>query len=367
MANFNVPWALNGPRRIPTAAEIATGYPCGPADRELFNQMDYAVWEELGNVVKNSGFNGSWDDGHTIAKAIQSMAMNYAIASGTANALTASLTPALLEYKAGLTVHLLCNALNTGATTLSIDGLSPLPVLTCTGAPLSGGELANGSIRHLVCTGSSWQLSGVTLINSAEFTSFMTPGTYSWIVPQGVFQVRARVWGGGGGGGGSLNIYSAATGGGGGGYCEGVFAVTPGDEIIIVIGSGGVAGIAAGGNGFSGGTSSFGTFCTALGGSGGKGASSGTAANPEFRQDGGSGGSAAGGIIQRVGAFGGGSFGTPGLMIGGTGGSSFLGQVSRISVAAAGGNGVYPGDGGGGASNNAPGGTGAPGAVELYF
>eukprot|EP01052_Picozoa_sp_SAG31_P002233 SAG31_NODE_77_length_27533_cov_47.448859_4_plen_1845_part_00 len=70
-------------------------------------------------------------------------------------------------------------------------------------------------------------------------TANFLPGEHSWVVPDGVHNVTARVWGGGGAGG--LNSYGWGMGGGGGGFSHSVVAVTPGTTIRIVVGSGGLA------------------------------------------------------------------------------------------------------------------------------
>ena len=47
--------------------------------------------------------------------------------------------------------------------------------------------------------------------------AYTTPGTYTFIVPDGVTSISALVIGGGGGGGGNTNIESQSGTGGGGG------------------------------------------------------------------------------------------------------------------------------------------------------
>ena len=97
-----------------------------------------------------------------------------------------------------------------------------------------------------------------------EFTS---SGTF--VVPEGVHKILVTAAGGGGGGGG-YNTDQAGGGGGGGGSCvlRRPFAVTPGQEIAITIGSGGSAG-SADKNGGSGGSTVIGDLLTLPGGSGG--------------------------------------------------------------------------------------------------
>ena len=59
---------------------------------------------------------------------------------------------------------------------------------------------------------------------------FITPGTYEFVVPRGVKQIKALVIGGGGGA--STNI-----GGKGGGVISGIVPVTSGDVLTVVVGA----------------------------------------------------------------------------------------------------------------------------------
>ena len=139
---------------------------------------------------------------------------------------------------------------------------------------------------------------------------FMSDSTFT--VPDGITSVAVRIFGGGGAG------YCFRGGGGGGGHMSyGVFEVTPGQQIPITIGIGGKSG---GNSNMNGGTSSFGTYLSAAGGSG---------ASSYIGGSGGTGGGGGG-----TGAGGSGSYG------GGGGGS---GQSGRNG----GGGGTYGGGGGG--------------------
>ncbi|MDH7794134.1 MULTISPECIES: hypothetical protein [unclassified Beijerinckia] len=59
-AAFSSPWA-NVPttqRREPTSTEIANGFPCGPADQQLFNELFYResqMMKEIENVIAGAG------------------------------------------------------------------------------------------------------------------------------------------------------------------------------------------------------------------------------------------------------------------------------------------------------------------------
>lgn len=200
-------------------------------------------------------------------------------------------------------------------------------------------------------SGSDNEPNGAILIalKPAVVTAAVFATNDNFIVPAGVSCIRVQVWGGGGGGGNeSSNGADGGGGGGGGGYAEGVFQVTPGDNISVSVGGGGSgAANSAGADGTPGGNSevthSSGTI-TATGGEAGLG-TSGSSGNG----DGGS-GSFTGNVFVQVthdGGNGGQGDGDEGG--GGGGGAGSTGN---------GGNGGNPGAGSGGSGNGGAGGDG---------
>lgn len=157
-------------------------------------------------------------------------------------------------------------------------------------------------------------------------------------------------------------------GGGGGGYAEGWFAVTPGQVIPIMVGSGGTPGFISGTtptNGGAGGSSSIGSFLTAAGGSGG------VSNYNSFATTGAPGGAATGGTAF-PGFVGGISFATGTVVFGAQGGASFgtstsypggLGQQAPIGVSPGGGGSAARSFNGTGAAN----GPGAKGFVNIQY
>ena len=86
-----------------------------------------------------------------VATNVQSGTWSYAVASGTANALTASLTPALEAYTPGLEIRFVPSAVNTDSATLKVGSLAALPIVRNGGYPLRAGDLKAGrlSIGHV--------------------------------------------------------------------------------------------------------------------------------------------------------------------------------------------------------------------------
>lgn len=133
---------------------------------------------------------------------------------------------------------------------------------------------------------------------------FTTSGTYT--KPAGLKFVVVEVVGGGGSGGGvqatGVSGFAEGAGGGGGGYSQKrILASALGSTETVTVGAGGVAAAAAG-SGQTGGTSSFGSHCSATGGQGGAlGAGTTTSATSA----GGIGGDASGGDLNVSGGRGG--------------------------------------------------------------
>ena len=106
----------------------------------------------------------------------------------------------------------------------------------------------------------------------SERTVIIT-STQSWTAPSDVTTVDLFLVGGGGGGGATNTTNNQGAGAGGGGQVlQDTVSVTPGASYTVTIGAGGaLATQGSGNNGATGGSSSFGSLRTALGGGGGVG------------------------------------------------------------------------------------------------
>lgn len=293
---------------------------------------------------------------------------NFAVAGGTANALTATLAPVPASLTVGMTVNVQIASANTITNpTLNVNGLSPgATIVGNDGSALPLNSLVPNLIGSFAWDGANWRLESYTALQSPprNIQTYSTPGTTNFTVPAGVYKLFAQCWGGGGGGGGTTGPANAGGGGGGGGYTQGWFDVTPGQVIAITVGAGGVAGSGAGtGTGGTGGTSSAGSLCSCTGGAGGANSSA----------TGGTGGNPTGGSFQRTGGNGyaGGYYlGNTSFAFGGAGAPAY--QQSIILPAFQGGavSGFGFGSGGSGASSTgaaSSGGPGAAGAVILQY
>ncbi|WP_340368621.1 glycine-rich domain-containing protein [Pseudomonas hefeiensis] len=137
---------------------------------------------------------------------------------------------------------------------------------------------ANGPTRaylgHKTATGTQpfWSELGQTShLPYRAKNYFKAPGVYQWTVPASVTKVHVEVVGGGGSGafGGNEAINTGPGGGGGGGISSRLCTVVPGSLIAVTVGAGGAAVSTESDSGIAGGTSSFGSFCSATGGRGG--------------------------------------------------------------------------------------------------
>ena len=111
----------------------------------------------------------------------------------------------------------------------------------------------------------TWKLPALRPGFGSGVQSFAASGNF--IVPAGVTQVEVELWGGGSGC--FASAAGIASGGGsGGGYARKLVAgLTPGQAVPVTVGAGGAGGTVAGAAAGSGGTSNFGQYVSATGGS----------------------------------------------------------------------------------------------------
>lgn len=206
----------------------------------------------------------------------------------------------------------------------------------------------------------NWKLPSLSPGFGAGIQVFGASGTF--VVPVGISRVEVELWGGGSGSFASTSS-SASGGGSGGGYArKRITGLTPGQAIPVTVGGGGSAGTTGGLAAGPGGTSSFGGFASATGGSLNGSASTGSPQNGAIP-----GGVGVGGDVNLMG-----SSGQIGYQsVGGMGGGAPMGGMQTSGTN--GNSGVFPGGGasgaGTGSSGNTPynGGAGAAGYVVVRW
>lgn len=185
--------------------------------------------------------------------------------------------------------------------------------------------------------------------------------TTSWSVPavlrMGLKTAKVIIQAGGGSGGsgsGSVATGTRGAGGGAGGYAQGYIDLTNVQSVAVTVGTGGARSVSPSTSGQAGGTTSFGSYMSAVGGGPGIRYNSTTAAS------GGYGGSSTGGQLNLKGGDGSDGPIITGNSIGGSGdgGASFFGGGSRGSTSFIATIPAYGAGGGGGVTGSNPGGPG---------
>lgn len=127
-----------------------------------------------GHRITNVGTGLSLGDVASVAQ-VQNNSLNYISAiSGTANAITGSLSPTPASLTAGLRVGFKPTANNTGAVTFDLNSLGAKDVRrgsTGIANPLAGGELISGNYVEMVYDGTSWAIINSTPQDYLEYST----------------------------------------------------------------------------------------------------------------------------------------------------------------------------------------------------
>lgn len=95
--------------------------------------------------------------------AVQDGRYNYGVSTNLTDSYTAALTPAMTAvpttvYKPGMVVHILFTTANTGACTLSLDGLTAKAIKTSAGSDPVDGQIPAGGTETFIYNGTNWVL-----------------------------------------------------------------------------------------------------------------------------------------------------------------------------------------------------------------
>lgn len=173
---------------------------------------------------------------------------------GTSQLINLNVTTAKINDLAVTEAKLANNSVTSGKIASGAVGANELNVV------------GNGTAGQYLQSDGDGSMTWSTLSNSYagnKVAVYLTPGTYTWSVPDGVTSALVACYGAGGGG-----TPSGTAGVGGAGLVH-VTNLTPGGSVSLTVGLGGESGTA-------GGASSFGSWITA---NGGGAASSGTVTN----------------------------------------------------------------------------------------
>ncbi|HAU75915.1 MAG TPA: hypothetical protein DCW88_10400 [Agrobacterium sp.] len=149
-----------------------SGFTAGTA----FSVQLNTVWRQssvvsamVGEFITDYGGLDALDDGSVdnletaFVRTMQKQPWLYAVAAGTANALTAALSPAPQSITAGMVIRLKISTGNTDVATLNLNGLGAAPIQTKFGAPLARGALTAGSVATLIFDGAAWRIADLSL------------------------------------------------------------------------------------------------------------------------------------------------------------------------------------------------------------
>lgn len=190
-------------------------------------------------------------------------------AAGTANGLTVTASSPFAAYADGMMISFRASASNTGAATLSVNGIGAKAIrrMAITGdVALSANDIRNTGIyvaqysAALNGAAGAWLLINPTLSAMVPtFQVFSAGGT--WTNPGCRRAVFEAVGGGGGSGAvdGQAGTTAGATGGGGSGFygLTGLLDVSAVVSAVVTIGAGGIAGAVPSGNGGAGGSTAI--------------------------------------------------------------------------------------------------------------
>ena len=171
-------WAANA-GKIAEWVDGAWSY-ATPANGHGISLPDGRVFEKIGGTYVEK-----------IAVDVQSGRWNYAVAGGTANVLTATLSPAPVALTAGMPVKIKTVLANTSPVTLNVNGLGAKPVVRPDGRELSPGDVSANSLLALTYDGASFRLAQTPVSKTGAFViieSILIPAdvsAFDWAIPNG--------------------------------------------------------------------------------------------------------------------------------------------------------------------------------------
>lgn len=152
--------SLENNTRVPVTSELESGWPCGEVDQELLNFVSGHGWNLIHNMLTLSGLTPIIPNLHQLAQAVQTGKVNYAEAAGTANAVTATLSPAPASLVSiiGAPIRLKMSAANTASSvTLDINGFGAVAIRDVGETTLPAYAWADDEVVEVVYDGTYWR------------------------------------------------------------------------------------------------------------------------------------------------------------------------------------------------------------------
>ncbi|MRN48110.1 DUF2793 domain-containing protein, partial [Brucella sp. 10RB9212] len=159
----------------PNDAVLGDAYviPAGASGAWAGNQQKLAEWTGRSWRIVNTkdGHGVSLPDGRVFEKIagtyieklaldVQGSQWSYAVAGGSANALTATLSPIPQSLAVGMAIRVKIAQTNSGPATLNVNGLGAKPIRKADGGATEALDLLSGAIVELNYDGAAWQIAG---------------------------------------------------------------------------------------------------------------------------------------------------------------------------------------------------------------
>ncbi len=143
-----------------------------------------AASHSAGDIVENRFTAGAHNELATQAevdahKADYTLQVPYAVASGSANAYSVTLSPAPTSLAAGLALAVKINVDNTGASTINVNGLGAKAIKKPNGSDVSAGNLKADSVYTLRYNGVNFILQGSDAAGNATPADVLSGKTFS--------------------------------------------------------------------------------------------------------------------------------------------------------------------------------------------
>jgi hypothetical protein len=111
--------------------------------------------------------------------------------TGIANAYVLNFTANFTAYTDGILIYFLAANQNTGASTLNVNGLGPIPILTQTGLPLPAGFIVANQLVGVMYQGGNFYLVTTTVLSGSFQATLsgmtaLTQGTINYLISGGV-------------------------------------------------------------------------------------------------------------------------------------------------------------------------------------
>jgi hypothetical protein len=148
------PWGTSDPDAVYINGNPSTGTEGSIPPADAFNEP----LRELHNLVLYNGITPDDVNLDQVTRATRRQFTNFAIDTGSTNALSISLQPPPTGYNQGTPIRVLVANTNTGACTINNSGMGIRAIKRPDGADLVAGDIRAGGVAYLIDDGTHYQL-----------------------------------------------------------------------------------------------------------------------------------------------------------------------------------------------------------------